>query len=76
MAAGLVEREAVMDQGGHAAERMQGEVGRRHVGREGVHLDPLVGHPLLGQGQAGDALIDAVAVAMEDEGHSAILAVR
>jgi len=65
-----------MDQGRHAAERMQGEVGRGHIGRERVHLDLLAGDALLGQGQAGDALIDAVPVAMENESHRAILTAR
>ena len=74
--AGLVEGEAVMDQGRHPAERMQGQVGGRHVGGERVDLDPVVGHALLGQGQPGDAEIDAVAVTVQDEGHGAILAFR
>jgi hypothetical protein len=63
-----------MDQGRDATERMQGEVRRRDVGGERVDLDPIVGDPLLRQGQAGDAIVDAVAVAMQDERHAAILA--
>ena len=74
--AGFVEHEAVMDQGRHAAEGMQRQIGRPGCRGEGVHLDPVVGHPLLGQGEAGDAEIDAVAIAVQDQGHGAILASR
>jgi len=45
------------------------KVGGRHIGREGVHLDALIGHPLFGQDQPGDAVVDAEAVAVQDQGH-------
>ena len=68
--AGFVEDEIVVNQGRHPAERMEGEIGRRDVGGERVHFDPLVGHPLLGQGEADDAEVDAVAITVQDQRHS------
>ncbi len=65
-----------MDEGRHAVERMERQIIGRRIGRERVHLDLIVGHPLLGQGQAGHAGIDAGAVAVENEGSWAILAFR
>ena len=59
-----------MNQGRHPAERMQGEIGRRDVGGERVDFDPLVGHRLLGQGEADDAEVDAVAITVQDQRHS------
>ena len=69
--AGLVEHISVVHEGGHAAEGMEGEVGGRPVGGEGIDLDLLVGQPLLLEGQTGDPVVDAVAVAVQDEGHGA-----
>ncbi len=66
----FVEGETVMDEGRHAAERMEREVVGRDLGREGVHFDPVVSHPLLGQGEAGDSDVDAVAITVQDQRHS------
>ena len=68
--AGFVESEIVVNQGRHPAERMEGEIGRRNVGGEGVHFDPVVGQPLLGQDEAGNPDVDAVAITVQDQMHS------
>jgi hypothetical protein len=65
-----------MGQGRHPAERVQGEIRGRDVRGERVHLDPDVGYTFLGQGQPGDADVDAIAVTVQDERHAAILAFR
>src|SRR2546430_7572269 len=49
--------------------RSEHQIGRRHIGRERIDLDPVVAHALLGEGQPDDAEIDAVAVTVQHEGH-------
>ena len=60
-----------MDERRDPAERVKREIGLRNLGRERVHLDLVVGHGLLRQDQADDADVDAVAIAMKNEGHGA-----
>jgi hypothetical protein len=48
---------------------MEGEIVRRHIRGERVHFDPVIGHPLLGQGEAGNPDVDAVAITVQDQRH-------
>ena len=74
--AGLVEREAIVDQRRHAAERVQPAIVGRWIGREWIHLDEVVGHAFLGEGEPGRPDVDARAVSMEDDSHAGSLAFR
>jgi hypothetical protein len=48
---------------------MEGEIGLRDVRGEGVHFDPVVSHLFLGQGEAGNPDVDAVAITVQDQRH-------